>query len=196
MQYTQDIDRGWAFIKRELEKLPGQYGKVGFIDEGKVGNKRVRDGASKKYVNIVSDLSMAEVAAVAVFNEFGTTRNGEEHSPERSFFRTTVDEERGKVGQLIDYGYTQLLRGRMSSEQVLSRACVYLQGRVRRKIRDLKEPVNAQSTIDAKGSENPLVDTSQMLNSVTFAIIKGSVIAGSDVGRLMESNGRESAEEA
>lgn len=44
-------------------------------------------------------------------------------------------------------------------------------GDVKRSIINLKEPPNAQSTIDAKGSSNPLIDTGHMNQSVTWEIV-------------------------
>jgi hypothetical protein len=45
-------------------------------------------------------------------------------------------------------------------------------GDVKRSIIDLKEPANKQSTIDAKGSSNPLIGkTSHMVQSVTWDIV-------------------------
>ena len=43
---------------------------------------------------------------------------------------------------------------------------------VKKAIVDLDSPPNAPSTIAAKGSENPLIDTGHMLESVTYAVRK------------------------
>jgi len=44
------------------------------------------------------------------------------------------------------------------------------QGDVQKEIIALRTPANSQSTIDAKGSSNPLIDTGHMLQSVTFSV--------------------------
>jgi hypothetical protein len=46
------------------------------------------------------------------------------------------------------------------------------QNDVRKAIRDLDSPPNAESTIKAKGSSNPLIDTGQMINSIRWEYVK------------------------
>jgi len=47
-------------------------------------------------------------------------------------------------------------------EQELGKVGLLAQSQVRAKITAIKSPPNAQSTIDKKGSSNPLIDTGQM----------------------------------
>lgn len=53
-------------------------------------------------------------------------------------------------------------------------------GRVQQYITDLKEPANATSTIEKKGSSNPLIDTGAMRQSVTYKISQGRLDEGLD----------------
>jgi hypothetical protein len=39
-----------------------------------------------------------------------------------------------------------------------------------KEIVDLRDPANAPSTVEAKGSSNPLVDTLQMANNVKYKV--------------------------
>ncbi|MHA2023995.1 MAG: hypothetical protein ACTSWQ_10075 [Candidatus Thorarchaeota archaeon] len=43
---------------------------------------------------------------------------------------------------------------------------------VKQAIIDLKDPPNRQSTVDQKGSSNPLIDSGHMMQSVTFEVVK------------------------
>jgi len=43
-------------------------------------------------------------------------------------------------------------------------------GRIQEFAIDLRDPPNAQSTVDAKGSSNPLVDTGQMIGSIDYKV--------------------------
>ncbi len=43
-------------------------------------------------------------------------------------------------------------------------------GRIQEFAIDLRDPPNAQATIDAKGSSNPLVDTGQMVGSIDYKV--------------------------
>lgn len=46
------------------------------------------------------------------------------------------------------------------------------QGDVQKEIVSLRSPANNEKTIESKGSSNPLIDTGNMLQSVTFAVIE------------------------
>lgn len=56
---------------------------------------------------------------------------------------------------------------------ILNRVGVIAAAKVQQYMRDLKSPPNAQSTINQKGSSNPLVDSSALIQSVTYQIKKG-----------------------
>lgn len=112
------------------------------------------------------------VAQVGFWNEFGT-----ETSPERSFMRSTVADNRE--------AYRQIMRKIVNREVQLvaagSQSVFYrdlgkfgqkVQNDIQARIVDIRTPPNAPSTIAAKkGVDNPLVDTGQLLNSIRWARI-------------------------
>lgn len=57
-----------------------------------------------------------------------------------------------------------------SYTEILQALGIVSQGDVQKTIRDFKSPPNSQATINKKGVNDPLIDSSHMLNSVTFAI--------------------------
>lgn len=117
-----------------------------------------------------------DLLVYAAANEFGT-----EDIPERSFLRSTVDKNRAKyeaslarvAGHLAD---GKGARGR--AERELQKLGLTAVGDVQQQIVDIKDPPNAASTIAAKGSSNPLIDTGRMRQSVSFVVVEGSEVIG------------------
>jgi len=55
-------------------------------------------------------------------------------------------------------------------DQLLDAAGSVSAGIVKQQITDLRSPPNAQSTIERKGSSNPLIDTGLMRQTVTYKV--------------------------
>lgn len=152
---VSDIDKGWHRIKRELRKLDKSFTKVGLPQEGAVASPQ-REGSGREPFS-----EMSELVCVGAANEFGTKR-----IPERSFLRSATDENVRSVENVKDKEYSKLLSGTINHKQALSGVGEFLTGKVKLKIRNLKMPMNAPSTIARKKSANPLVDTGQMVQSI------------------------------
>lgn len=136
-----------ALIKRV--KTPGTV-DIGVIDAG-----------------IHSDSGLT-VANVADANEFGTST-----IPERSFMRTTLKEKKKQIIALQKKLLKKIQSGEMSTEQALGLVGEFTADLVSQKIVAIKSPPNAPATIAAKGSSNPLVDTGQLKNSITYEVNRG-----------------------
>ena len=102
------------------------------------------------------------VASVAFFNEFGTTR-----APPRPFFRRMIAAKSPQWGKLLataakkhDYDFVQTLNTMGS----------IIQGELVDSINAFTTPALAPSTVKRKGFSTPLVDTSKMVNSVDYEI--------------------------
>ncbi|RQR70526.1 hypothetical protein DIE10_36220 [Burkholderia sp. Bp9011] len=87
--------------------------------------------------------------------------------PPRPFFRTMIANEHdhwgddlGKILVANDYDVPHLLDQLGES----------IAGALVQSIRDFKEPPNARSTVATKGFDDPLVDSSTMVNSVTHRV--------------------------
>lgn len=143
------VDRGWDRILRELAAANNSFVKVG-IQEGDT----TKDG-----------LNLAEVAAT---NEYGSSDG---HIPERSFIRSTVDMQQRAVSVLKVKLLRQIYSGSISSEQALRLLGEFMQAKIKRRISTFTDPPNAPSTIERKGSSQPLIDTSHMRNSIRY--VKG-----------------------
>lgn len=105
------------------------------------------------------------IATYATINEFGLG------VPERSFLRSTADENAEDYGKAIERAILDDLEGGRSVVDGLDRVGMRAVRDVKRKIRDLKDPPNAPNTIAKKGSSNPLVDQGAMRQAVTHRVV-------------------------
>lgn len=140
-------DRGFAAIVQNTKSLKGH------VVVGVPSSKR-SDGEDN--------------ADVAIGNEYGTER-----SPARPFLRPAVDE---RIPQLFERKRElaiQVQDGAITPTEALSELGEALTEAVQQKILDTYDPPNAQSTIDRKGSDHPLLDTEQMFDAVTHAVHLG-----------------------
>jgi len=119
---------------------------------------------------------------IAVVNEFGTARrkaDGTPWVPERSYIRSTHDEKRTLMIAFINHLRHEVLARRMTTRRALGKVGALMKGYIQDKIITLKDPPNAQSTIERKTragreGDNPLVNTAQLLRSVDYEIKHGS----------------------
>lgn len=88
--------------------------------------------------------------------------------PERSFLRSGHDENADKVLKNASMALGQVIDGKMSIDTFLDSCGQMLADKIKLYIRDLKSPPNHPYTIEQKGSSNPLVDTGNLLESITW----------------------------
>ena len=92
------------------------------------------------------------VTNVAAWNEFGTSR-----IPERPFFRQAIQGAKAEITPiLVENVDPRTMSVDRRTAGLVGQA---MQGRIQRSITTLRRPANAPSTIKAKGSSNPLIDT-------------------------------------
>lgn len=103
------------------------------------------------------------VAAVAFWNEFGAS------GPPRPFFRTMIAEESPGWGDKV----AALAKSTNNDgPKVLALMGEDIQGALIQSINDLTSPPLAESTIERKGFDKPLIDSSHMVNSTGYRVIK------------------------
>lgn len=107
------------------------------------------------------------VAQVGIINEYGGPDN---NPPERSFMRSTLHEQRRAIITMKKILLIKIQRGEIIVEKALALLGEFVADAIKQKIVDLKEPPNDPATIRAKGSSNPLIDTSQLKNSITYEV--------------------------
>jgi len=130
---------------RELQKLAELEVQVGFQ-----GDQTYEDGTS-----------LAEVAA---YNEFGSS-----DTPERPFMKQSFENHESELQAACDLVNKTLAAGG-SAEQALDKLGVSVKGIVQEEIVNGGFAPNAESTIKQKGSEQPLIDSGYMRQSVNYVV--------------------------
>lgn len=104
------------------------------------------------------------VAAVAFWNEYGMPARNQ---PPRPFFRQMIAVE----SPTWAYKMAKAAKGtNYDGPRVLGLMGEDIKGALQKSINDLTTPALAPSTIAAKGFSKPLIDTSHMINSVTYEV--------------------------
>lgn len=117
----------------------------------------------------------------AFYNEFGTKGSGKPFStprgggfggpiPERPFMRNTMRSNRSKYLAAMKTSAAQILRGTVAISAVARKLGVLAVADIQKEIVSLTSPPNSSLTIALKGSSNPLIDTGEMRQSVTFKL--------------------------
>jgi hypothetical protein len=151
-------------------------------------NKRVKvgiltDSAHKAAEGAGGEISLLELAAI---HEFGSPAAG---IPERSFMRATVNGKREQVNEAIEKLVGLEVRALLATpggpsdsqadaaaHRALGRLGTKLVAMIRATVRNREtvgpeDQANAPSTIAKKGSTLPLVDTGQLMQALTFAVV-------------------------
>lgn len=102
------------------------------------------------------------VPDVAAQNEFGNSKR-----PARPFFRNMIAKESptwaSKIAALAGNG--------LDAQKILGLMGEDLKGGLQQSINDLQSPPLSPVTIAKKGFSKPLIETSHMLNSVTYRLV-------------------------
>lgn len=138
----------------ELEKLKQNEVFIGY----QAGHSTHKDEETGEEV---------DMAQIAMFNELGTST-----SPPRPFLRMTVDENQPKINAMCEQQAKNIAKGG-TAEQSLKELGAFGVSLVQEKIGNGTFTANKPSTIKAKGSAKPLIDTGQMRQSVHYVIKKG-----------------------
>lgn len=130
---------------RELQKMTEMEVRVCFQ-----GDEKYEDGTT--------------IAEVAAYNEFGSS-----DTPERPFMRQSFENHESELQAACDAA-NRLVSSGGSADQALQQIGVVAKGLVQEEIVNGGFAPNAESTIKKKGSEQPLIDTGTMRQSVNFVV--------------------------
>ena len=128
---------------------------------------------SATHVDIgIHPVSGEEMVVIASAHEFGAIagKNYKTEIPARPFIRSTVDERRDIYAENGKRLWQRILDKEITIFEGLSLLGQLVEGDIRKKIIELREPINAPATIARKGSDNPLIDTGAMVNSIRYAV--------------------------
>lgn len=126
-----------------------------------LGEKQVRVGFQH---GKATEEDGTDICDIAAWNELGTV-----NMPSRPFLRMSVDENEAKIKAFLRSQKKNILSG-ASGEQVLKEIGIFQKDLVQEKITNGSFAPNAPSTVMAKGSSKPLIDTGRMRQSVNYVI--------------------------
>jgi hypothetical protein len=148
--------------------ITGQYLKA--MDT--LGQKAVKIGllASAGSENIRKGI-INEFGAVIIFKPDGKPMI----VPERSFIRSTFEDEKQNVTKRFEQIVEGINKGDFAIHRKLKAIGIEHEGKVKKKITDIKTPPNSQRTVKYKGFDNPLIHTGEMRSKVSSAVINKNV---------------------
>ncbi len=143
--------KGGDKLKQRLEAMARSSQTASILKVGFLESATYPDGTS--------------VPMVAAINEFGAPSRGQ---PPRPFFRRMISAKSGEWPKAVS---NLLKANNYDVKTTLNQAGEAIAGQLRQSIKDLVEPPLAPSTIAAKGFDKPLIDTSNMINSVDHEVV-------------------------
>ena len=142
-------DRVWRGVLKRVSEMKRASVRVGVM--GDAGDEK--------------GVSLAEIAA---YHEFGTST-----IPERSFLRATFFGHAAEGLRVMCEKLSKaIVEGKMDEPRALGLLGTWAAAEVKKTIRASIAPELAAATIAAKGSSLPLVDTGQLINSITYVVEK------------------------
>lgn len=166
----RDADRGYKKRVREISLFGRTQVYVGVL--------AAEGGQAKSGRKSVGALTVAQVAA---FHEFGTRRSLKtpgvfasaiQHAgiPRRSFVRGYYDEKRLSIEEAIRRMSVSVAKGERTSAQAHNLLGQAFAAGMQKRIAARIPPALADSTIQRKGSDVPLIDTGQLRSSITYRL--------------------------
>lgn len=152
------VETKW--VKNDLPKLKEKLKEANLKYVG-IGVNEAQ-GTKKKEGD--SSLTVAEVAT---FHEFGTI-----NVPERSFIRSNDINNREKYKKLQGELGRKVIFMQIEVDKALGLLGEAILADMKKGIVDGIEPELDPKTVAAKGSSTPLIDTGQLLNSLTYKVQK------------------------
>lgn len=153
----ENVEAFFKFVKNQ-----DPYVIIGWPE--RVGKDRHKIGPLRE--NEKTPLTIAEIATV---HEFGAPEAG---IPERSMLRANDFKNRKLYRQLINTMTKQIFKGDLKPLQVLELLGLKIVTDVKNRIREGIKPDLKPATIKRKGSSKPLIDTGQLINSVSHQVKK------------------------
>lgn len=149
-----------ALIKRlEIEKS-GASVEIGFQGQEAEDKKTSKEDGVE-----MTNLDALTLVEVATFHEFGTV-----HVHQRSFLRSNDRDNRKKYRNMITEIKDKIIFESMTITRGLSLLGEQIRADIQTKIRAGINPALAASTIKAKGSSKPLIDTGQLVAGITYKV--------------------------
>lgn len=147
-------DTVWKRILTELKNANRSYVKVGVI--GAAAMQKTADG-----------VSMAELALI---HTYGSPKRS---IPARPFIAEGINAQEAKIKTLTEKLAEKVSTGKLTIQTALATLGEAGAAAVKRYVKSgpYIRPLLKAATIEAKGSSRPLIDSSRMINSVSYEIV-------------------------
>lgn len=152
---------------RELEELARLKVCIGYQSDDPDNNRNPKEKSKKcrrKRKTKSDEERIVTNIDVALWNELGTSR-----SPSRPFMRNSIDNHTDVIRAFAAGQIKQLAAG-ASARDVLNSMGDMQAGLMQYEIEEGKYKANAPSTLRQKESDRPLIDSSQLQQSIHFVI--------------------------
>jgi len=151
-------DIHWSRVKAAIKSFNGLTVQVGLPSGGTF--TKMSGARSKSYGDMIS---------AAVINEFGSRSKG---IPERAAFRTTFEEQKRPIEQMMNQGAQMVLHGGPTPKDVLQAVGEHMVEKLVERITGYFPPPNAPSTVSNKGFDFPLVESEQLVHNIQYKVVK------------------------
>lgn len=136
----------------------------GMVEQMKRGNTYVKAGVVGPQAE--ADHGGLTNALLAMYQEFGTDK-----IPARSFVREPFAEHKAQYLAGLRELLPQVVEGKMTARKALGLIGLKMSADMKAAIIKGIPPPNAESTIAAKGSSTPLIDTGKLLSSISHEVV-------------------------
>lgn len=139
--------------------------------------------AGKAVVKVGFPASQASQSNInkAIWNEFGTKGSGKPFAtergggfggpiPERPFMRNTMRENGDRYSAIMRDQAWNVLTGKVTVTATLENLGKLVKSDIEGELISLKTPPNSPTTIRLKGSSNPLTDTGEMQQAISWIV--------------------------
>lgn len=178
MGRVRDVDHGYKAFKQRMTDIKDSdaMARVGVFAGGDPREAVAPYQPAINALFVAAGLSKPaqEVTNVdiGVWMEFGVPQL---QIPERSWLRSTFDDKHEAWAKFAERQVALLVDGKVTLEVALGRLGLLASSDVKKAITTGAgiPPPNAESTVKAKGSSRPLVDSGQFVGAITYDVVTG-----------------------
>ena len=112
------------------------------------------------------------VFQIGMIHEFGVP---EKNIPRRSFIRVPIENNIKEITKLIENNHRLVLEKGMQTKVALDLIGIKAQNVIKESFRNNNWKANSRATIKRKGSSRPLINTGQLIGSISYIVEKAEI---------------------
>lgn len=181
---VESFDSGWHRVEREIRAIAGITVDVGIqgADGEEARIAAIHEFGSEEWtVSSKQAYFMArrlmqidpEEEPARFWGTYRKLRGKKMRIPERSFMRASIDQNQAAIREAMRRSFDRVAAGEATADQQAARFGMFVQELIQGFAIDLDSPANAPLTRFVKQSDNPLVDTGRMIQSIRYIVRRG-----------------------